>query len=139
MRLREINSKIIALNSGLSATYITQSSLGALYPIAPTVTAYSTKEVDGSYTIFFRIMVLIDSDYTKSPVFSIDETTNADFYVVFDLPSKVPTHYTAWYLEASYIVQELADVTVYLQNNDPRTSRGTVTTVIVVVPDATNC
>lgn len=135
MKLKEINSKIIALDSGVSAANITPSNLGALYPIAPAATAYCTKDISNNYNYFFRIVVFIDSDNPKTPTFCIDETTGNDFYVVFDLPAKSPTNYTVWYIESTYQVNQLSDVTVFLQNEDPKTSRGTVTTVIVIVPD----
>jgi hypothetical protein len=141
MRLKEINSKIIELSSGLPATNFKPSSKGTLFPIAPSVTAYCTKDNAGNTTIFFRIVVFIDSDNSKPPVFSIDETTNKDFYIEFDLTAKAPANYTVWYIETSYPINALGDVTVYLQNKDPRTSRGTVTTVIVIIPDgvSSNC
>lgn len=141
MKLKEINCKVTALNTVLSATNITPSSKGTLYPIAPAVTVYSTKGASGNYNYFFRIVVFIDSDATEAPTFCIDEATGVDFYVVFDLPAKEPTNYTPWYIEANYEMSSLRGVTVFLQNNDPRTSRGTVTTVIVIIPDgvSSNC
>jgi len=135
MKLKEINSKIIALNSGLSATNITPSSKGILFPIAPKVTSYCTVDAANNYNYFFRIVVFIDSDYTKEPIFCVDESKDDDFYIVFDLPEKEPTTYTAWYIESTHQVNKLGNVTVFLKNEDPKTSRGTVTTVIVIVPD----
>lgn len=134
MRLKEIDSKVIALNSGLPATNITPSSKGILFPIAPTVTVYCTNDASNNYNYFFRIVVFIDSDVSKAPTLNIDETTDNNFYIIFDLPAKVPTSYTAWYIESTLQLNQLGDVTVYLQNNDPRTSRGTVTTVVVETP-----
>lgn len=134
MRLKEINSTVIALNNGLSNTHITPSNKGKLFPIAPSVTAYCTENNSSSYNYFFRVVVFIDSDYTQKPTFCIDETTGVDFYVVFDLPEKEPTSYTAWYIESTHQMSQLGDVTVYLRNSDPRTSRGTVTTVIIETP-----
>lgn len=134
MRLKEINSKVIALNADLKATDITPSSLGEVFPIAPSITVNGVKDSLGNINCFFRIVVFIDSDCILPPVFSIDENKVTDFYVSFNLPEKVPTKYTAWYVEAVYPYNQFKDLTVYLLNEDPRTSRGTVTTVIIETP-----
>ncbi len=134
MRLKEINSKIVVLSTDLSATTISPSTLGATVPIAPTVTVVGVKDDLGKINFFFRIVVFIDSDCTHPPIFSIDEDKGTDFYVSFNLSEKAPINYTAWYIEALYPYNQLKDLTVYLLNEDPRTSRGTVTTVIIETP-----
>jgi hypothetical protein len=134
MRLKEINSKVVAIATQLSETTISPSTSGSTVPIAPTVTVVGIKDDLDKINLFFRIVVFIDSDCIQSPVFSIDENKVTDFYVSFNLPEKTPTKYTAWYIEAIYPYNQFEDLTVYLLNEDPKTSRGTVTTVIIETP-----
>lgn len=92
-------------------------------PIAPLVTALYVKDA-----LTFRIVVFIDSSSTKEPTFSVDKN-NSDFYVQYDFKEELPTSYTAWYIYVSYISTYINTITVYNSDIDPKTSRGTETTV----------
>ena len=92
-------------------------------PIAPLVTAVYVKDA-----LIFRIVVFIDSSSTKEPIFSVDKN-NSDFYVQYDFKEELPTSYTAWYIYVSYISTYINTITVYNSDIDPKTSRGTETTV----------
>lgn len=135
MNLKSIDISTFSINSDLKVGSISLSKEGSLFPIAPLITVVGTKDGSDNLSYFFRIVVFIDSDNTKPPVFSVDETNTSQFYVSFNLPEKEPTKFSAWYIEAYYPTNRVGDLTVYLQNEDPKTSRGTVTTVIVVVPE----
>lgn len=92
-------------------------------PIAPLVSAVYINDA-----VNFRIVVFIDSNNTKAPTFGVD-SNNTDFYLEYDSREEVPKSYTAWYIDVFYTCKYVDKVTVYNQDTDPKTSRGTVTTV----------
>lgn len=104
------------------------------YPLAPLITASYTDST--RTTIRIRGTVFIDSNYSGDP--SLTELSESDgvfsAYVDYTLvyPSQLPpSSYNCWYLEFDYVPQNgpISYVDLKLRNTDPRTSRGTVTTV----------
>jgi hypothetical protein len=92
-------------------------------PIAPLVSAEYIKGA-----LNFRIVVFIDSNNTKAPTFGV-ASNNTDFYLQYDSREEVPKSYTAWYIDVFYTCKYVDKVTVYNNDIDPVTSRGTETTV----------
>ena len=92
-------------------------------PIAPLVSVEYIKDA-----VNFRIVVFIDSNNTKAPTFGV-ASNDTDFYLQYDSKEEVPKSYTAWYIDVFYTSEYVDKVTVYNQDTDPKTSRGTVTTV----------
>lgn len=122
----------VLLREEISLEEVTPSNSGILMPIAPLTTILQLTN-DGQTDLFFRIVVFLDSENTTPPTFAYDSKNPCNFYVCFSLGAQVPKSYTAWYIESLYINYVGDSVTVYTQNADPRTSRGTETTVIVKI------
>lgn len=134
MSLKTIAVNPVLLNSKISLEDVTSSDSGMLNPIAPLTTIVALEDEDKNLSLFFRIVVFIDSENHEPPTFGVDINNNSHFYVSFSLESRIPKYYSAWYIEALYPMNSTVDtITVFTQNDDPRTSRGTVTTVIVEV------
>ena len=78
------------------------------------------------------VTVLIDAINTEPPTLNVDTDNNTNFYVQYDNKEETPIDVTEWTLSAeNYLggLQAGQQVTVYLQDIDPKTSRGTSTSV----------
>lgn len=135
MNLKKIQVTPVLINKRISLEDVTPSDTGVLNPIAPLITVTALEDESRNTNLFFRMVVFIDSKNEKAPTFGVDTDENSEFYVSFSLASQIPKEYSAWYIEALYPVNlPIGPITVYTQNDDPRTSRGTVTTVIIETP-----
>lgn len=119
---------------------------GIVSPMAPLVTAvWSTCDEDKDVA-FIRITVFINSEYTivnpNGPQLAVakDHTKTTDFYVFYEISEQIPNSYTAWYFEFHYeINKETINkdlINVFNFNTDPKTSRGTTTSVGSSVGDS---
>ena len=78
------------------------------------------------------VTVLIDANNTKIPTLNVDSDM-IDFYVQYDNKEEIPAEVTEWTLSTDNYVGGLVagqQVTVYLQDIDPKTSRGISVNVI---------
>jgi hypothetical protein len=122
----QIDIKPTILNTDVPISDFDNNTL----PIAPLVSAkYSNSE---KTKILLRVVVFISSDFKDKPIFGIG--TDKNFYVFYNLNENLPvTSYTTWYFKAEYetngMLLEKDSVTMYNFNTDPKTSRGTVTSV----------
>ncbi len=139
MNLKKIDVNPVRLNNTVSISQVSESNAGVLVPIAPLTTVVGLSDGNGSVSMFFRIVVFIDSKNTIPPTFEFDEDRKTDFYVSFTLSPNIPQEYTAWYIEALFPGNSYETITVYTYNTDPRTSRGTVTVVSHEVPELPGC
>lgn len=114
------------------------------YPIAPLVFAENTAEQD---TFRLRIIACIPSDITLPPTFLVEEDGNPvkvsiaggqtvsarSFIIEYDDSTSTPEQqFTLWSIVVEYSLRGMASVDYILtrlRNIDPKTSRGTVTTV----------
>lgn len=114
------------------------------YPIAPLVYAENTAEEN---TFRLRIIACIPSDITTPPDFIVEEDGNPvkvciaggqtvmarSFIIEYDdTSSRVEQEYTLWNIVVEYSLRGMDSVDYILtrvRNIDPKTSRGTVTTV----------
>ena len=77
------------------------------------------------------IHVQIDANNTTSPTLAVD-STGKKFYVQYSETEEIPSKLTTWSISASFASTQLKlkdTITVYNQDTDPITSRGTTTTV----------
>ncbi|WP_309640116.1 hypothetical protein [Flavobacterium sp.] len=97
-------------------------------PVAPMTTAnYNNIE---NKTFMLRITVFQETNQEKAPELCIDESTG-DYYVTYFADEKVTVEtYNAWYFAAANQPFVKKEIKVFNCNLDPKTSRGTVTTVI---------
>lgn len=123
LKLKPIIVVPIAICQNLPANLVKAPIEDFSKPIAPLVSAEYIKDA-----VNFRIVVFIDSNNTKAPTFGV-ASNNTDFYLQYDSREEVPKNYTAWYIDVFYTCKYIDKVTVYNNDIDPITSRGTVTTV----------
>ncbi len=106
------------------------------YPLAPVITAHRTSP-DGP-EIYIRVVVFIDASFQGEPTignWSLNTENNTlSGFVDYDAPSPrvtPPLTYNSWLVETTYDDSGMAvdDVELFLRDTDPKTSRGTVTTV----------
>lgn len=105
------------------------------YPMSPLVT-YKEDVVDGQTTIYVRIVAFIDSLITDAPTLNFISLINNQLKLEIDYNHKgaVPTSFNAWFIDYNYPVasgSSVDSVLTCVQNEDPTTSRGTVTTAQV--------
>lgn len=114
------------------------------YPVAPLVFAENTNVRN---TFRLRIVAYIPSDITQPPQFIAEEDGNPikiaiaggqtvmarSFIIEYDdSASALEQQYTLWNIDVEYRLQDMISVDYILtrlRNIDPKTSRGTVTTV----------
>ncbi|RKS89696.1 hypothetical protein BC952_3026 [Flavobacterium limicola] len=123
LNLKPIIVAPIAIGQNIPASLIKAPVNDFLRPVAPLVTAQYIKDA-----VNFRIVVFIDSNNTKAPTLGV-ASNNKDFYLQYDSREEVPKSYTAWYIDVFYTCKYVDKVTVYNNDIDPVTSRGTETTV----------
>lgn len=121
----QIDIKPKILNTNIAISEFDNNTL----PIAPLVSA---KYSDDKKKILLRVVVFISSDFKDEPIFGIG--TDKSFYVFYNLNENLPvTSYNTWYFKAEYetngMLLEKDSVTMYNFNTDPKTSRGTTTSV----------
>lgn len=101
------------------------------YPLPPLVTAENLGN-----GILVRAVVFIDANFEGTPsfgqwIYNADEKSLKGV-VDYDAPAPqgIPTSYQAWMVEATYETSDVVEtIILYLCDTDPKTSRGTVTTV----------
>lgn len=114
------------------------------YPIAPLVYAENTAE-ENAFRL--RIIAIIPSDITSPPTFAVEEDGNPvkvaiaggqtvlarSFIIEYDDSASAPEQlFTLWNITVEYSLRGMDSVDYIrtrLRNIDPKTSRGTVTTV----------
>ena len=114
------------------------------YPIAPLVSVENLP-IDGFYEV--QILAYIPSGTTETPSFTVVDDGKPlkvelssgntiiarNFILEYDFEhTKLPTEYIAWEINITYSLNDLESVDfilTQLRDLDPKTSRGTVTTV----------
>jgi hypothetical protein len=119
------------INSGAAFTIKNTQDLG--FPMAPATTA---KFVDQGEKIKIRTVVFIDSAAGNDPnslTFSCAEDGNTlEIGINYNYREESPTTFSCFYVELEYssdTVSSLTTVCAKLVDLDPKTSRGTYTTV----------
>lgn len=125
-----IDLSIVKVNEEIPFQFPANSEPG--YPAAPFLTACL---VMGEPSLMWvRMIVFIDSSYPGTPWMATPSISNGivSFTVNYDLSESVPpTNFTAWLVEFKIQFTEGTNqVEGFLCNEDPRTSRGTITTVL---------
>jgi hypothetical protein len=123
LKLKPIIVTPIAIGQNIPASLVKAPVNDFSRPIAPLITAEYIKDA-----VNFRIVDFIDSNNTKAPTLGV-ASNNTDFYLQYDSREEVPKSYTAWYIDVFYTCKYVDKVTVYNNDIDPVTSRGTETTV----------
>lgn len=98
-------------------------------PLPPTSASFILNK-SGGCTV--SVTVLIDANNTVAPTLNVDSDINTNFYVQYDNKEEIPAEVTEWTLSVDNYVGGLVvgvKVVVYLQDIDPKTSRGTHTVV----------
>lgn len=131
-------SQIITSYPTLQVTQINQvpfkfSNKSPGNPLAPLVAA-EFYENEGVLTLKIRATLYIDAQNTTIPtvVLQSEKENILNFVFDYDYCEVEPTSYNIWYVEIDYTsdtVGNIDTVMTYLRDIDPKTSRGTVTTV----------
>lgn len=139
-----INAIAFILNPSISTEKVSlpfDNKEGVISPMAPLVTAvWSTLEEHKDKDVaFIRITVFINSEFTivnpDGPQLTVarDDANTTDFYVFYEIAEQIPNSYTAWYFEFYYQINKDTInkdiINVFNFNIDPKTSRGTTTSV----------
>jgi len=115
--------KITCLNSTLTDDQVSDATRGSKYPNAPLVTAIDTGE---GFKI--RILAFSTGPLAVLPTVGVDAVNN-NYYVQF-AGSWIPDSLkTAWYIEFLHTSAPVETIRVYCNYTDPKTSRGTITSV----------
>lgn len=99
------------------------------YPMAPLV---SVKIGENGKNLHIRAVVFIDAANVNTPVLS-DPTVNGttlQYTVQYRCVTDMPKAYVTWFAGIQYPAEGINTVEIFLENEDPKTSRGTVTTVL---------
>lgn len=106
-----------------------KSTSKSVTPSPPTNASFVLNNLGGCTV---SVTVLIDANNTKIPTLNVDSDMT-DFYVQYDYKEEIPAEVTEWTLSVDNYVGGLVagqQVTVYLQDIDPKTSRGISVNVI---------
>lgn len=123
---------ITKLVRGLNGLQVSSSTEGSLIPDAPLVTAVYE---NGDDTIKIRILCFETNGTATdiTPTVGVDKMNN-NFYIQFAGKWDATMPKTAWYFEFEYKNIGVVYVNVFSNFIDPKTSRGTVTSVQAAEP-----
>jgi hypothetical protein len=119
-------SSMIKINSD---ALLFPSDLAIEYPMAPMA---SVKMSSDQTTLFIRVVVFIDAAFSGVPTVITPILTNGTLYctVQYTCSNTTPTKFIGWFSTFDYPASGVIQVETLLENTDPKTSRGTVTTVL---------
>lgn len=108
------------------------------FPMAPLVTAVGFTNNEGVNMIRISTTLFIDSQAGQIKFDSNSFITNEEgdgvlsLISCYDYKEETPKSFNVYYVEVDYTSENVADLTTvisYLRDNDPKTSRGTSTSV----------
>ena len=116
--------------------FVIEDTKSIEFPMAPFTTAYSYKE-DGINKIKIKTILFIDA-LAVQPSLNFKTSEENNFLKIssnYNFKEETPTSFNCYYVELDYTseqVENIDTVISYLVDLDPRTSRGTYTSVYTI-------